>query len=108
MPYVSLKSPRKIDKMVISEDVSVQVDFAYDHLNHNHPPLQPRGQWKKEDKYKNHAHSDAEDHDEVRGPASDPGEAVWEAEAAAVWEGADGVAEATDGSSSRLVESWYV
>ena len=25
MPYVSLKSPRKIDKMVISEDVSVQV-----------------------------------------------------------------------------------
>ena len=27
MPYVSLKSPRKIDKMVISDDVSVQVNL---------------------------------------------------------------------------------
>ena len=59
---------------------------------------------KREDKYKNHAHSDAEDHDEVRGPASDPGEAVGEAEAAAaVREGADGAAAAADGSI-RLVE----
>ena len=98
MPYVSLKSPRKIDKMVISEDVSVQVDFAYDHLDHNHPPLQPRGQWKKEEKYKNHAHSDAEDHDEVRGSAAYPGEAVGE--------GADGDAEAPDGS--RFLKSGNV
>ena len=108
VPYVSLKSPRKIDKMVISEDVSVQVDFSHNHLNHNHPSPPPCGQWKKrEDKYKNHAHSDAEDHNEVRGPAADPGEAVWEAEAAAeaaVWEGADGDAETADGSS-RLHES---
>ena len=77
MPYVSLKSPRKIDKMVISDDVSVQVDSHPHHDDHPPPP-------------------DAEDHDEVRG-ASDPGEAVRE--------GADRDAEAADGSSCRrLVE----